>query len=318
MKKITFVAYLLPIGVTIILLVIGCKGIIPAKESIPFMTITPNLAVTTIQTPTLTLTNTPFPINTATTQEREDFLRGYLSDDSNCNLPCWWNIIPGETAWRDVEQLLNYLGARVSSIPGYRSDSTFHGAGGFDFIDISGHSVFNRIGFDERNGIVDATLISSEGYNNPKEFHTLWANYSPQEIMKKYSTPDRIWLNVPSSSGSVYRDYFLWLFYDELGFMIRYHGEVLSATILHICPKLEGDGDIGKIDLNLQSPNEPLSLERFDAILEDVRKGTDTGKLRIIRSIQEASGIDEKEFYRIFVQEDPACFNTPQDIWVVR
>jgi hypothetical protein len=103
------------------------------------------------------------------------------------------------------------LGVKVGAVPGYEPNSIFHGTGGFDFIDIRGKSIFNRFGFQESNGAVDAILITSEGYNTPEEFRLLWKSYSPKSILKSYGVPDRVWLNV-TEAYALGRGYHLWFF----------------------------------------------------------------------------------------------------------
>ena len=110
--------------------------------------------------------------------------------------------------------------------------------------------------------------------------------------------------------------YHLWLFYDRLGFMIQYPGGMRDASVLRICPVSEA---MQAIELNLQASNTPLPLERFDGILEDIRLQTETGKTRGLHTIQEATGMNEKELYDLFVtEEDLTCFETPSNIWDVK
>lgn len=251
------------------------------------------------------------PAVTLAPLEREQFVRDSLSENSDCRLPCWWGIIPGETTWNDTEKLLQHLGVRIGSVPGYGPHTILHGTGGFDF---EGISIENGFSFEETNGVIDAILINSDGYNKLEEFQSLWRNYSPKKILEVYGVPDRIWLNV-TEAYALARGYHLWLFYDELGFMIRYPGDVMDAPTLHICPVLES---MRAIDLSLQAPNNRLPLERFDALLEDIRLQTATGRTRVLHSIQEATGLDEKQFYDVFMQEDPICFDTPQDMWSIK
>jgi hypothetical protein len=313
MKVLTSVARLFSIYMLAILFVVGCRSVTPTSESVDFIATTSLPVSPSTQTTTPTPMKTPLFVNTLSAQQREDFVWETLTNSSNCNLPCWWGITPAESTWTETEQLLQYIGVRIGASPGYDPNTIFHGTGGFDF---EGISIKNSFSFQEDNGVVDAILARSDGYNDLEEFGMLWANYSPQKIVMTYGIPDRVLLTVPSSFSSVYRGYYLWLFYDKTGFMIRYHGQVLDMPILHICPRFGDDGYISQIEIRLQSPENPLPLERFDALFEDVRKGTDTGKLRVIRSIQEAAGLDEKGFHEIFVQEDPACFDTLQDIWL--
>lgn len=274
----------------------------------PMDTSSPPVSVLETTTPTLSVA---LPVNTATIQERERFVSESLSDNNDCRLPCWWGFVPGETAWKDVEELLLYLGVRIGSVPGIEPDTIFHGTGGFDF---AGKSIFNNVSFEEKKGLIYAIHITSEGYNNPEEFQSLWQNYAPQRIMLAYGMPDRILLNVVDPY-SAYGGYYLWFFYDKLGFSVRYPGDFLVEPILRICP---GIGTIGKIDLNLQSPQNHLSLDRFDPLLEEKRLGTETGKLRIVHSLQDATGLEDIEIYNTFISDGESCFDTPQDIWRVQ
>ena len=253
--------------------------------------------------------NSSTPQSTLTPPEREKFVRETLLSSSNCQLPCWWGITPGETTWKDTEELLHYLGVRIVGVPGYGPNTILHGAGGFDF---EGISIKNGFSFEETDGVIDAILINSDGYNKPEEFQTLWTNYSPKKILEMYGVPDRVWLNV-TEAYALGRGYHLWFFYDELGFMIRYPGDVMDAPVLRICPVIKG---MRAIDLSLQDLDSPLLLERFDAILEDIRLETETGKTRVLHSIEDATGMDEKEFYDIFMQNELTCFDTPQSIWI--
>jgi hypothetical protein len=260
----------------------------------------------------------PTPVNTSpsqptlTSQERENYVQESLSSGSNCKLPCWWGITPGETTWDDAEQLLLYLGVRIGAVPGSDPETIWHGTGGFDF---EGISINNSFGFVESDGVVDVILISSEGYNRPEEFQALWKNYSPKKILERYGAPDRVRLNV-TEAYALGRGYHLWFFYDELGFMFRYPGDIIDAPVLRVCPVIER---MRAIDLSLQAPTSSLSLERFDAVLEDIRLETETGKTRVLHSIQDATGLDEKEFYNMFMSEEqPTCFDTPQDIWSIK
>jgi hypothetical protein len=67
--------------------------------------------------------------------------------------------------------------------------------------------------------------------------------------------------------------------------------------------------------LHTQSPDNPLPLERFDRTLEEVRLETEVGKVLVIRSLQEATGLDDTEIHNTFVQNERACFAIPSDIW---
>jgi hypothetical protein len=100
------------------------------------------------------------------------------------------------------------------------------------------------------------------------------------------------------------------VFYDYLGFMIRYDGTVPDLPVYHICPQFQENGDITRIDLLLQNPSNSSLLELQDPILAG------SAAPRVILSIEDAAGINVAEFQKLFAgQEGVPCFDTPRDIW---
>ncbi len=284
----------------------GLHNPTPTRTLLTMLTAAPTI------TPTLPMAT---PANTMTTQEQKDFFREFLSNNGGCSLPCWWGIIPGQTTWGDAEKTIHRLGGvLVAVFPGYESETTVYGVGGLDLIDITGKPISNDVSFEEKNETVYATHVTSEGHDYPVEFQSVWQNYSPQKIVAAYGMPDRILLNAVTSY-EIYGGYHLWFFYDKLGFSIRYSGGFSATPIFHICLGIK---TTSKIDLNLQSPENSLPLERFDVILEDIRLGTDTGKLRVVQSLKDATGLNDIEIYNTFIENEEACFDTPPDIWVVK
>lgn len=279
MKKNTITQHILRFT---LLLIGGCTSISPTEEflsPIPTHTILPTLTVTPTITPTLV---EAIPINTATTEEQINFLREFMSHDGDCRLPCWWGISPGQTL-EDAEKEIHKLrGVSGEVFPGYDPDTTVYGVGGIPLIvDVTGVTHSDTVYFEEKQGLVYAWHITSTvGYDYPEEFNRAWKNYSAQKIVMEYGTPNRVMLwVVPSPDFLRYGVYSLWLFYDELGFSIRYDGRIpkyfSGAPFFRIC---SGIDPLLEIELNMQSPDNNLPLERFDIILEDVRLGTNTGK----------------------------------------
>jgi hypothetical protein len=37
-------------------------------------------------------------------KREEEFLTSKLTDDNDCELPCWWSIVPGETTTQDAQK----------------------------------------------------------------------------------------------------------------------------------------------------------------------------------------------------------------------
>lgn len=261
----------------------------------------PSTAPTPSQ-PTLTPTISP----TLTSEERQIAVRELITTNGGCSLPCWWGILPGKTSWTETEQFLNHLGVRVGSEPGTDIGTIFHGTGGFDFSEIR---IYNYVGFEESKGVVETVYVDGDGSSNTIDYQSIWAQYAPSQIMGSYRKPSRVWvysssLNYGNAGTS---GYMIWIFYDNLGFMIRYEGKVEYDPIYHVCPKLEG-GAIFDMRLLLQAPDNPLPLEREDAFVQPEKAS--------IKSIENAAGINIDEFYRLFTKPGGSgCFDSPRDIW---
>ena len=234
-------------------------------------------------------------------------MRELLRTNGGCKLPCWWGIVPGRTTWLEAESFLNHLGFRTSSET-LADGSVLHGFGGTEFED---EHLYNSIGIYERNGNIDAIGIRGNGWSNMSGFHEIWGKYDLQNFLPDYGQPSRIWLSSVSNDIGApgIEGYRLWLFYDRFGFVLSYHaaGAIIDGENYHICPRMD-DEDIGEIRMLLQSPDNPEPLDRIDENTEWFRKST--------KSIDKATGLSTEDFYQLFIQEEqPACFDTPIDIW---
>lgn len=108
MRKIAFLQFVLLILICFTL--VGCSPKYPyegtlapvsADTALPTLTITPISTSTFIATSTLIEAT---PVNTMTFEEQKDFVKEFLSNSGDCQLPCWWNISPGQT-WEDAEKI---------------------------------------------------------------------------------------------------------------------------------------------------------------------------------------------------------------------
>lgn len=275
----------------------------PTHTHIPTSTPTPTPTLTPV-TPSPTTTPTSPP--TMTHQERNVYIRELQKANAGCQLPCWWGITPGKTSWKDAEEMLKHLGDRiVSNIE--PDGSVIHGTSGFNY---EGEELYYNRVYIERDGIVDSIHILSIAESNEVAFQSIWESYDPRLLIRSFGVPSQAWLRTTSEK---YGDkgttgYRLWLFYDHLGFVIRYDGGVKHAPIYNICPTFEnGTERIDWIAFLLQSPDNQLPLERIDQVgITD----------RYIRTLEDATGLSLEEFYQLFTQEEqPACFETPRNIW---
>lgn len=307
-------------GITLLFLISSCMSTSPsetpqvptlASTFLPTSTITPT-------TPALKITPTPVvatPINTMTSEEQKDFFIKFLSDSGDCYLPCWWNISPGQT-WEEAKKSIQSFGSiLVSVFPGYDPETQVYG------IPINNVIPRTDIYIEEKQGLVYAWHITSAWeLENRGEFSNVWKNYSAQKIIKAYGMPDRILLHGRNTNSFYYdRSYYLWLFYDKLGFSISYLSWIpeyfYGAPFFRICSETD---TLISIELNIQASKNPLLLDRFDTMLEAIRLGDDIGKGFVIHSLQEATNLSDDEIYQAYMQEKDPCLAIPSDIWVVK
>ena len=82
--------------------------------------------------PSLTFTSTrrpiaPSPLNTATptrvpvstlgAKQQAQFVADMLKTNGGCELPCWWGITPGQTAWQVLRNRFTAYGSSVFDVP---------------------------------------------------------------------------------------------------------------------------------------------------------------------------------------------------------
>lgn len=274
------------------------------------MTPTPTLGVATptpspTHTPTKPPTLTPLP--TLTQKERDAQILQLLQTNGGCSLPCWWGISPGTTAWDTARQLFVSMGSKVPSQS--HRDGSIEYEIGFDLLE-SDMSVGIRI--LQRGGLIESIKVMSEDYMEPVVFQSNWELYSLKQVLAAYGEPSRIWIQLaagPIRPESTTIGYGLWLFYDQLGFLIQYGGTGLKVQpIYHVCPATQVQAGMVDIQLVLRAAENDIPLETL--------AGVTTEWLPYLIPIEEASGMSVTEFYTLFLTEnDMPCFDTPRNLW---
>ncbi|MBN8657276.1 MAG: hypothetical protein J0M11_16210 [Anaerolineae bacterium] len=283
-------------------------GTVSTQPASPAQTGTPAITPTATHTPTATIT----PLPTLLIDDQESYVKEFLEGNTDCRLPCWWGITPGKTSWQDSETLLRHLGATIKQ---FQSET-----GGYNYgVLLRGlpELVFSFYDNGAPNSIVDKIFVSGNkgGGQDQREFEIFWESYSPKEVMTKYGIPSRILLDTLGTLGNTdmgKHGYTVWIFYDSLGFMIRYDGFIADEDTFRFCFNLnQGANDIDHIELTLQHQGYAFPLESGDSILS-------TYPTRGI-PIQNVANISVEEFHQLFTQvEQPYCLETPHDIWPTR
>ena len=308
---------------SLILLLSGCvsQTITPNQPkletiiSVPSETheLTAPSTATSIVTLAPTLTPTAQP--TLELSELENYIQTLMKADAGCLLPCWWGITPEKTTMLDVNRFLNRLGVTIYSNPyiDELGETIIHSPK----IVIGGITSYYNFDFIERNQKLDGIYAGGQELEPSEYYQSFWSNYSPPQIIQTYGNPSEVLLRAPGMTGigdTGRTGYSMWLIYDQLGVIIRYDGGVADLPIYHICPTFgDSESAINRIDIYIQSPENPLPLYKSDSILYD-EYGTDT-----VKTIQDATGLSLENFSKLLTQTDePACFDSPHDIWPIR
>lgn len=288
------------------LLISGC-GVSSSAIATQEATATSSPTVTSTLTSTATPTATETPIPTLTSDERLSQVKEWLVTNAGCKLPCWWGIEPGKVTWNEVEGLLDSLGAKSGVYE--ESGIIIHETAGFDF---DREHVFNRVSFAETDALITAIIINGSGFNDSPNFKSAWASFSPENIVAKYGVPSRVWAwsrsSVHEGSPGPTMPYSIWFFYDHLGFLVRYSGQVMYENIYKMCPVFNEQGILSDdIDIYLQAPEANTPLEDLPTVKYNAKDAI---------PLEEVARISPSEFYDLLTEPNVApCFTTSRDIW---
>lgn len=265
---------------------------IPSPTSIPP---TKTLTVTQTSVPTLTSSSTSIPsrpIPTPIAKENTEITLELLRTNNNCDLPCWWGIIPNQTSWSDAEKFLNSFSTIYERQP---PSEWFvydvHSPLPIEFSDV--YAV--RVVFAVQKGLVKEIEI---GYFDEEIYHL-------STFLLKYGIPDQIFVSTYSSDYGLPPNQVplsINLHYPEKGINALYgtyaivYEERISGCI--------SDSPI----IFLWSPNE--HSRSIDYIL-----GWDKNNTPYLE-IEQANGMSIEEFYEKYsVLENETCIETTTSLW---
>lgn len=235
------------------------------------------------------------PILSATmiSEDREAEIERLLQPKENCRLPCWWGFIPGKVAWADVERFLMYMNAPALAS---RTNDGIHHEAELGRPENSYSLRADFLVYEDR--VVAATIRSMDNFDLLK-FQKDWDKYQPNQILKDYGVPSRVWIKISGIENNGVTGGLLWMFYDEQDFLIIYQtGATVMPGYYHYCPRIEGE-----ISLFLQASDSvvPLDSVAKDLIFDEY-----------IFPIEKAAGMTVKEFYSQILAT--GCFDTPKSI----
>lgn len=254
----------------------------PTATPAPTLTTIPHTRVTPTPTPQPTFTPPP----TLTGKQKSEFVETMLLPNAQCALPCWWEIIPGQTT---VETATTFFTVRGLPWYHFKSPSRELYSLHFDLLDV--------------NFVVSGKIIQEiEVLGGPiKNSNAIYA-YSWQQIIARYGKPSQILIHfVPPIEVDSPVYYTLSLIYESLGFVVSYQGPAIYAPpVIRTCSNF---ADVTGITMRLCAANSeelcwnPAS-ENNSRLLEEV------------------VDMDIDTFYETFKDANSMlCLESAADIW---
>jgi hypothetical protein len=274
---------------------------------------------TAVALPTVTVApkSTFTPIPTLSVAEQEDYLLKLLSENGNCELPCWWTIEPGTTNWQDAKAIfapLGYGGGLYSTMGDMLS---------YDFpLAVNQSETTNllvRIGV--QNDVVQQIYVLADNINVPKsnvahspKYSRAMQSHSLGQLLKSYGVPSEIIIGLrayPAEQNAPLL-YSIWVFYDKLGILVSYRGEGITTRqdTITLCPKAD------KVNLQQFYLQSPQSLTPIKKMADEIMQLEMILSEGILRPLDESTDLSPEEFYKLITGDpEKACFQSPADLW---
>jgi hypothetical protein len=285
------------------------SGCILASPSDVMPSLTPGKSTATRgNTPSPVLPNTASPIETLTPapilstvlshQDAYKVLQELYEDNGDCQLPCYWKIIPGETLWQDVSTFLSSMG-RIYGPGGTTKVASYSVV--FEGIDDPIGGIAPT--FWVETGVVKA--IALNGNEVRQDF-----DYSLSGLLKEFGEPEEIWIRPIAESGDNQPFYYLVLMYPSKGILVNLLGNAeKQGQRLVVCPQDMFNRSPFFPQLILWNPKEEVTFDEFGKRLIDDDLGWVMDEYRPLQEVV-ADKLTNMEFYETYSEPNTKlCMN---------
>jgi hypothetical protein len=257
--------------------------IIPSPSAITALgtaTLTPTtIVIPTLVVPTLT------PLSTFSAEGLDAAIAELLANPMNCDVPCWWGAIPGETRIEEIKH----------AISPYNFDIYEAEENGEVFYLLLG------IGYIEEQNDFEIRIV----YNFTNSILTGVTAYSPSisEFLTKYGQPDEIRLSVNNDPRLTNPTVWLQIVYLQKGMAVGYITDMFFQN-----DKVAGCfAEIERGRLRLLAPDLVTYYKDFTPIFEVDRR---------YLPLEEATELTMEDFMQRFTDPtQPQCIETLAELW---
>lgn len=268
-------------------------------------------------TPIVTLTTTPFQHPLLSLDEAQSELQNLLVNNGGCQLPCFWNITPGNNTFQELVTILNPL-SKLSSFtqfepyngtisPGYTKDELLIHTS-IQYLADPSTKVITAISFNaaalNKIGDTFTYVFDSLDFNKSISYYML------NNILAVHGRPTTVMVSTMAklpTNGAISGGFDILLLYPDQGILANY-----NMKMVPIGEDIVGCPSKSHVELNLF----PLSqTEKFFSHLEE------SGWRRLLynayKPIDEVTSMTINEFYKTFSQPTDKCISTPANLWPI-
>jgi len=263
--------------------------------TITINTFTPITTPTVIPSPTETTT----PISTLLPEKANAYVLDLLRTNGNCDFPCWWGILPGQSSWGQTQLFLRPFALSISRFPKSNGNIKYE----INFPDPEGRSWNKRLtAFVYVNNVGNVEMMSV-----PVQQSNL------RDILRVYGVPTEVWIDFIGDFPGGTLEYSIAIYYQDKGIMAIPGGLGHEVThggkkYLKMC-----SDEFGKYSqLWLWSPQAPKTFYDIAFALDL----TSPGEMGFGR-IGNVTNLNEAEFYNEFSSDTNSCFETAFDVWPI-
>jgi len=226
--------------------------------------------------------------------EEQHRLLDLLSTNGGCDLPCFWGVTPGQTAWGDMSALLQSFNRL------YENETQDSGWPIYTVaLDVRTptRGVLFSLQVTVGDGLVQRILTYNEAHDLPS-FYSYWSRYSMRAMLQQLGPPDRVYVHVVSDEYGPSPYYSLLVIDEEDKSAIWLEGDRTREN--ELCPQFDDGDDVTNLRISLANPAGSIEILPSAWIQE-----TDS---EFWRPIDQVLGIDAHSFYERMLSETPACF----------
>jgi hypothetical protein len=215
-----------------------------------------------------------------TPKEAKESLATLLKDPVDCEAPCFWGIVPGQTTFSEAVRAITHFGLQLIFV------NTIDNK---DFRD-SRYEFESGLSVGVNLAIQDNTVQNVRVYITPEKQKTgvprAWLAYSPETLIERYGPPSRVEFALDWGPRSYFE---MDMYFDKVDLIVVYEGH-------NIIPGQKGSPRICPLSAQFESVRLWMGKDPYQPPLPAV-------------SLEKATSMTLEEFSEV-VTGDPgkACF----------